>query len=69
MHLSLILHKGRASSKLQEKPSPLKREHPANQNISISLFLLFFWVVFALLGPEPADQNDKLIHADTKISH
>jgi len=34
--------------KLQEKPSALKREHPAIQNMKF-----FLWVIFALLDPEP----------------
>jgi hypothetical protein len=36
--------------KLQEKPSALKREHPAIQNMK---FLTFLWVIFALLDPDP----------------
>ncbi len=39
--------------KLQEKPSALKREHPALQNMKIQYFFLFFWVIFALLDPDP----------------
>ncbi len=34
-------------SKLQEKPSSLKREHPALQKFTI--FFLCLWVIFALL--------------------
>jgi hypothetical protein len=36
------------TSKLHEKPSALKREHPALQNMK---FLFFLWVIFALLDP------------------
>jgi hypothetical protein len=38
---------------LQEKPSVLKREHPALQNMKILDFFLFLWVIFALLDPDP----------------
>jgi hypothetical protein len=38
-------------SKLQEKPSALKREHPALQNFFE--FFLCLWVIFALLNPDP----------------
>jgi hypothetical protein len=40
-------------SKLQEKPSALKREHPAFQNMTILYFFLFLCVIFALLDPDP----------------
>jgi hypothetical protein len=43
------------TSKLQETPSALKREHPALQNLKFLLFFLFFNVTFALLDPYPAD--------------
>ncbi len=33
----------------QEKPSALKREHPALQNMKI----LYFFLFFALLDPDP----------------
>jgi hypothetical protein len=36
--------------KLQKKPSALKREHPALQNMTN--FFLFLWVIFALLDPD-----------------
>jgi hypothetical protein len=39
--------------KLQEKPSALKREQPVLKNIKILDFLLFLWVIFALLDPDP----------------
>jgi hypothetical protein len=40
-------------SKLQEKPSALKREHPALQKMTFILFFLCLWVIFALLDPDP----------------
>jgi hypothetical protein len=39
--------------KLQEKPSALKREHPALQNMKFLYFFQFMWVIFALLDPDP----------------
>jgi hypothetical protein len=44
--------------KLQEKPSALKREHLAFQNMKILYFFLYLWVIFALLDPDqdPATQ-------------
>ncbi len=41
------------TSKLLEKPSALKREHPALQKMKFINFFLFLWVIFALLGPDP----------------
>jgi hypothetical protein len=38
-------------SKKQEKPSVLKREHPALPIIKFTNFFLFLWVIFALLDP------------------
>jgi hypothetical protein len=38
--------------KLQEKPSALKREHPALQKMKILSFFQFFEVIFALLDPQ-----------------
>ncbi len=40
-------------SKLQEKPSVLKREHRALQKIKFVNFFLCLWVIFALLNPDP----------------
>jgi hypothetical protein len=40
------------TSKLQEKPSALKREHPALQNMKFLDFFIFLWVIFALLDLE-----------------
>jgi hypothetical protein len=53
-YLSLDLNKG--PPKLQVKPSALKREHPALQNMKILDFFLFFGVFFALLDPDPDPQ-------------
>ncbi len=53
-YLSLGLQK--RTPKLQEKPSALKREHPALQNMKILNFFLFSWVIFALLDPDPSAQ-------------
>jgi hypothetical protein len=39
-------------SKLQEKPSALKREHPALQKMKFIYFFLCLWVIFALLDPD-----------------
>ncbi len=44
--------------KVQEKPSALKREHPAIQNMKFLHLFLFLWVTFAL--PDPADQIHKI---------
>ncbi len=48
------------TSKLHEKPSALKREHPILQNMKFRNFFYFCGgVIFALLDqdPDPADQN------------
>jgi hypothetical protein len=45
------------TSKLQEKPSALKREHPALQNMKFLDFFLFLWVIFALLDPDPDSES------------
>ena len=45
--------------KQQKKPSGLKREHPALQNMEILYFFLYLRVIFALLDPDPGTQiND-----------
>jgi hypothetical protein len=49
IYLSLRLHKGL-------KPSALKREHPALQNMKILYFFLYLWVIFALLDSDTATQ-------------
>jgi hypothetical protein len=53
-NLNLVFLCLRRTSKLQEKPSALKREHPALQNMK---FLDFFLIIFALLDPDPTNQN------------
>jgi hypothetical protein len=40
-------------SKLQKKPSALKRGHPTLQNMNFDTFFLLLWVIFALLDPDP----------------
>ncbi len=40
-------------SKLQEKPSALKRDHPPLKKIKFVNFFLCLWVIFALLDPDP----------------
>jgi hypothetical protein len=49
----LIPRPPKRTPKLQEKPSALKREHPALQKMKILSFFQFFWVIFALLDPDP----------------
>jgi hypothetical protein len=44
-------------SKLHEKPSALKREHPALQKRKFINFFLFLWVIFALLVPDTDPGN------------
>ncbi len=39
-------------SKLQEKPSVLKRDHPAFKKMKFINFFLCLWVIFALLDPD-----------------
>jgi hypothetical protein len=39
---------------VQPKPSALKREHPALQNMK---FLNFLWVIFVLLDPDPDSES------------
>jgi hypothetical protein len=39
--------------KLQEKPSALKRDHPALQKMKIVSFFSIFGVILALLDPDP----------------
>jgi hypothetical protein len=49
----LIPRPPQRTPKLQEKPSALKREHPALQNMKILYLFQFLWVIFALLDPDP----------------
>jgi hypothetical protein len=56
-------------SKLQEKPSALRREHPALQKFKFINFFLCLWVIFALLDPYPDCESgygprDPLTHQD-----
>ncbi len=44
-------------SKLQKKPSALKRGHPTLQNMNFYKFFLLLWVIFALLDPDPDSQS------------
>ncbi len=41
------------TSKLQEKPSVLKREHPAHQNLTFLQFFLWLRVTCAFFAPDP----------------
>ncbi len=41
------------TSKLQKKPSALKRKHPELQNMKFLNFFLLLWVIFAVLDPDP----------------
>jgi hypothetical protein len=44
-------------SKLQEKPSALKRKQSAFQKMKFFNFFLFLWVIFTLLDPYPDPQH------------
>ncbi len=52
-HFLLIQNCNLLMSKLQEKPSGLKREHPELQNMKFVNFFLCLWVISALLKPDP----------------
>jgi hypothetical protein len=43
--------------KLQKKPSALKREHPARENMKFLNFFLFLLVIFALLDPDSESRS------------
>jgi hypothetical protein len=43
--------------KLQKKPSALKRERPALQNMKFLNFFLLLWVIFALLDLDPDSKS------------
>jgi hypothetical protein len=45
-------------SKLGEKPSALKREHPAPQKLKFITFFPFLLLIFALLDPNPVENPD-----------
>jgi hypothetical protein len=49
------------TSKLEEKPSALKKERPATQNIKFLNFFLFLWVIFAFLDPDPKHCSENAI--------
>ncbi len=51
--ISFIFFCNLLMSKLQEKPSALKREHPTLQKMKFINFFLCLWVIFALLDPDP----------------
>jgi hypothetical protein len=51
--IAIYLSLGLRTHKLHEKPSALKREHPAFQNMKILYFFLYLWVILALLDPDP----------------
>jgi hypothetical protein len=44
-------------SKLQKKPSALKRGHPTLQNMNFYNFFLLLWVIFVLLDPDPDSES------------
>jgi hypothetical protein len=46
------------TSKLQKKPSALKREHPALQKMKFLNFFLLLWVIFILLDPDPGPDSE-----------
>ncbi len=50
-------------SKLQEKPSALKREHQL-QKMKFNNFFLFVCVIFALLDPDPIRIRTWGVHSD-----
>ncbi len=55
-NLFLGLHKGRQAT--FEKPlTALKREHPTFQNRKFLKCFLFFYAIFTLLDPDPADKK------------
>jgi hypothetical protein len=45
------------TSKIQKKPSALKREHPALQKMQFLNFLLLLCVIFAHLDPDPDSES------------
>jgi hypothetical protein len=44
-------------SKLQKKPSALKRGHPTLQNMNLYKKFLLLWVIFALLDSDPDPES------------
>ncbi len=56
------------TSKLLKKPSALKRGHPTLQNMKFLKKILLFWVIFALLDPDPLTRlNPDLIRIRIRI--
>jgi hypothetical protein len=45
-------------SKLQKKPSALKRGHPTLQNMDLKKKLILLWVIFALLALDPDPDSE-----------
>jgi hypothetical protein len=45
-------------SKVQEKPSAVKKEHPAFQKMKFINFFLCLWIIFAFLDPVPDPETD-----------
>jgi hypothetical protein len=46
-----------STSKLQKKPSALKRGHPTLQTMNFYKNFLLLWVIFALLDPVPESES------------
>jgi hypothetical protein len=63
---SLGLHK--RISKLQKKPSTLKREHPALQNMKFLNFFLLLRVIFALLDLDSEYGSADLIESGSNTN-
>jgi hypothetical protein len=52
------------TSKLQEKPSALKREHPALQKMKFINCFILFWAIYALLDPYPECESGSPLNPD-----
>jgi hypothetical protein len=50
--------------KLQEKPSALKREHPALQKMKCINFSLCLWIILALMDPDPDPDRGTPLNPD-----
>jgi hypothetical protein len=55
------------TSKLQEKPSALKKEHPSLQKMIFNDFLLLLWVILALLETDPDFESGNGSNPDPDI--
>jgi hypothetical protein len=53
----LIPRPPQRTSKLQETPSALKREHSSLQNMKFLKLVLFLWLIFELLDPDPDSKS------------